>query len=175
MSDDHARLAPAAQLFGELLLVELDAARLAQLSRPDVAEALRELGVQLPSADAIDEVAAEFAECFLQPESHPPPVQSLWADGGYEGDAAVAIRKLADAAGLEADLEVARHAPVDHVGMILLLWCRTREDRADVAERVVADHMAWIVPALTPVAEREGFYSGVARAVIDLVGQLTGS
>ena len=49
-------------------------------------------------------------------------VQSLWTEGSYEGDSAVAVSKLAQAARFDFDRGSAHGAPKDHLGSILLLW-----------------------------------------------------
>ena len=66
--EELAALAGAARAFGELLLFELDAARLGRLQEPELAGALAALGVEVPMVDAttqsgrsaLDALAAEF-------------------------------------------------------------------------------------------------------------------
>lgn len=168
-------MAQVARLFGRLLLRELDAQGWQELSRPELGEALAALGILLPSGQPeveLERLAVEFFEAFIQPESGGPLVQSLWTEGSYEGEAAVALRKLGEAAGLEQDREAARGAAPDHLGCILLLWAKTQETRPDVAARLERDHLAWATRPLGQLARGEGFYAAVARATGSLLAEI---
>lgn len=163
-TSDGAALEAAARLFAELLLCEVDAARLAELRQPEVATALAAVGVDVTGDVDLDELAAEYFETFVNPNKGAPPVASLWTSGEYEADAARALRELAKAAALDFDRDAARGAPVDHLGSILLLWCSARERAPEVADRIARDHLAWVDRALAPVRGRAGFYGAVTSA-----------
>lgn len=171
MSTD-SRLVDVARLFGELLLRELDVATLERLREPATAQAFASLGVELPEPSELDRVAAEYCDAFLQPQHHPPPIESLWIDGSYEGDTTLAVRALSEAAGLELDRDAARGAPPDHAGSLLLLWAATQEMAPPIAERLVADHFEWIERAMLRVTQLGGFYGQVGGAVGELVKEL---
>jgi TorA maturation chaperone TorD len=172
MVEVEGELIESAQLFARLLLHELREADVAQLAQPEVAEALAQVGVDvtlLGSGVELEELAAEFLEAFLAPKQGGPLVQSLWTAGSYEGDSAVTVRALAQAAGVEFDREAARGAAHDHLGCILQLWAVSCTAQPEVARRIERDHLAWALAPLDRLSLGEGFYAGVARGTAALV------
>ena len=167
----HEDLTSAARLFGRLLVRELDPATLEELRAPDIQAALASLGVQLPSADQLPELANRYFDLFLHPEGALPPVQSLWRDGQYDGNHAVGVRKIAEAANLEI-ANGARSAAPDHIGCILLLWAEVDGERPELASLLTAHHMAWAELALQHAVPDEGFYGAIARATVALVREV---
>ena len=165
-------LTAAARLFARLLVRELDGATLTELQRPDVIDALRELGIELPASEELAALAHRYFELFLHPDGSLPPVQSLWRDGQYGGDAAAGVRKIADASGLELAVG-ARGAAPDHLGCILMLWAELVCERPELAELLVTHHLAWAPGALRHAAQQPDFYGAVCRAIIALVRDLT--
>lgn len=163
---------PVARLLGRLLLRELDEAALAELGVPEVRDALRGVGIELPEAGELEELAAQYFALFVQPQDSAPPVQSLWAEGAYEGESARSVRALAEAAGLEFDREAARSAPVDHLGSILWLWAEARTARPEVAARLEQQHFDWAAQPLARAAREGGFYGAVCAATADFMGSL---
>ena len=170
--DVERELLESAELFGRLLLHELREPDLEQLTQPEVAAALFEVGVDVAPLRGqvdLDELAVEFLAAFLAPKQGGPLVQSLWTAGSYEGDSAVALRALAAAAGVEFDRAVARGAAQDHLGCILQLWAVSCEAQPEVARRIERDHLAWSLAPLERLAAGEGFYAGVSRGTAALV------
>lgn len=170
---DTESLAAAASLFGDLLLAELDAARLGVLREPERAAALVALGVEVPTGEGeelLDELAAEFHGAFLRPaDGGAPPVGSLWTEGRYEGQLAARIRELGEAAAAEFGNEAARGAPVDHLGSVLHLWALASSRAPWVADELAGQHLAWAAAPLAQAARRGGFYGQVASACGRLV------
>lgn len=164
-------LTAAARLFGRLLVRELDAATLQELQAPDIQQALASLGVTLPDASQLPELAHQYFGLFLHPEGALPPVQSLWRDGQYDGNHAVGVRKIAAAANLELATG-ARSAAPDHIGCILLLWAEVEGERPELANLLTSHHLAWAELALQHASNDEGFYGAVSRATIALVREL---
>jgi TorA maturation chaperone TorD len=174
-------LAPAARLFGRLLVRELDRDTLAELREPAVREALVACGIDVPAEAELEPLAERYCAWFLHPAGAPPPVQSLWLHGQFDGDAAQAVRAIAAAAGRE-QAPGARGAPPDQAGCILLLWAdlvgddpvgeRAAAAAAALAARLARDHLGWIRQALLPIAEDPGFYGAVARGASALVEEL---
>ncbi|MCA8950791.1 MAG: molecular chaperone TorD family protein, partial [Planctomycetes bacterium] len=161
----------AARLFGRLLLAELDAATLDELRAPAIATALAEIGIELPAPEALDTVAAEYFEHVLHPRGQAPLVQSLWHGGSYEGEAAVAVRRVAAAAGVELG-PGARGAPPDHAGCLLVLWAELRERNAVIANDFATVHLGWL-PAAIARSRATGFYAAVLAAIGGLCADLT--
>ncbi len=166
------QLVPTAQLFARILLREIDVELLQQLEQPDVAAALQEVGIRVPDASELDDLAAQYFETLLHPHTAAPPIASLWTSGEYEGDAARSIRELAKHAGLEFDAEPARGAAPDHLGCILLLWSEASVHAPEVAERIQQEHLAWVPRALAHAGSTDGFYGQVARATVELVERI---
>ncbi|MFK7741513.1 MAG: molecular chaperone [Planctomycetota bacterium] len=163
-------LAATARLFGRLLVRELDAQTLEELQQSDVRNALAEVGIDVPQAEQLDELAHDWLSCFLHPESMTPPVHSLYRHGSYDGDAAAAVRGIASTAGLE-QAAGARNAAPDHIGSILVLWAELTEQRPDLARLLAEQHTEWAEAALQPaIAEPDrAFYASVARATCELL------
>ena len=173
-ASDLESLAGAARLFGDLLLVELDSARLRALQEDAVAEHLDTLGVKVPrgvSGGDLDELAAAYHAAFLRPTAGgAPPIGSLWTEGRYEGDLAARIRELAESAAVEFTPESARGAPVDHLGSILHLWAETQARAPWVADEIAERHLGWADACLErTVSGDHGFYANVASATKRLV------
>ena len=156
-----------ALLLGHLLLFELDEPMRERLLEPELAAALLEVGLDVEPlrGASLDELASEYLETFLQPKSGGPLVQSLWTSGTYEGDAAVSVRKLAEAGGFELDAAAARGAAADHLGCLLLLWARARVEDPRISRRIEEQHLGWALPPLGRIAAGKGFYPGLARAL----------
>lgn len=172
---ERASLRALADLCGRLLLREANAADLELLRRPEVESAFAALGVDVPRGPTevvLERLAHEYFETFLRPESGDPPVASHWRSRQAGGDSAAAARRAAMAAGLE----LARGAPADHLGNLLVLWARADEAAPEVAELLRSEHLAWGIDALQGRAldADAGFYSNLARATIGLLAQLTG-
>ncbi|MCB9915015.1 MAG: molecular chaperone TorD family protein [Planctomycetes bacterium] len=174
--DERQALRSSAELVGLLLLRELDAPLLARLRAEPVASALAEAGVALPApaeeAAWLEERAADYHDRFLGPRSA-PLVQSLWAEGRFEGEPAVRVRALARAAALEYDREAARGAPHDHLGALLLLWAAADERAPAVARVLAAEHLAWADAPLERLARTSGLYAALAALARGLVRELT--
>ena len=164
-------LATAARLFGRLLVKELDAATLTELRAPDIHSALTALGIELPSNQQLSALGNRYFDLFLHPVGSLPPVQSVWRDGQYDGNHAVGIRKIAEAANREIATG-ARSAAPDHLGCILLLWAELQTERPELAELLTTHHFAWAELALRHAALDEGFYGAVSRATVALVREL---
>lgn len=174
MSEDAAidHRAAAARLFGRLLLRELDAETLEELRREDVRAALAELGIDAPDDAELSALSQRFFELFLHPDGALPPVQSLWHNGQYDGDAAASVRRVAEAANLVIT-DGARGAPPDHLGCVLLLWAELREQpRPELASLLAQRHLAWAELALRHALADDGFYGAVCRATLSLVRDL---
>jgi TorA maturation chaperone TorD len=170
---DPAALVPVARLFARLLLEELDSGTLQALREAGSAEALLALGVALPAERELQALASEYCATFLRPAEGLPPIQSLWSEGRYDGEAAASARAFAAAAGREP-ARGARGAPPDHLGCLLALWAELVEEDPQLAARLAQAHLAWAPAALAPLARRSGFYGQLAGATGQLVRLILG-
>ncbi|MEM7204173.1 MAG: molecular chaperone TorD family protein [Planctomycetota bacterium] len=161
-------LIAAARLVARLLLRELDAPTLQELRDPPIAAALAGVGIALPSDDELEALQAEFVDLFLHPARGAPPIASLWVDGQYEGDRAVALRSVATALGFELDPVGAGGAPADHLGCLLLLWCEAAIHDPTGADHFARAHLDWVPRALAAINGDPGFYGSVGRAATAL-------
>ena len=175
------RLRQAARLFGQLLVREPDAGLLEELTAPEVAAALGEVGVELPASTAenVDALAAEFFEAFVNPRDGGPLVQSLAESGHYEADAAQAVRKIAAQLGVDLDADAARGAAPDQLGAELLLWVEIAERAPESARDFAVGHLAWAAPFLrrhvalsSGRAPTTGAYAPICAATADLIDVL---
>lgn len=165
---DSTEFVGSVRLFGRLLIQEIDDATLVALKEPHVREALEAVGVPVAAATDLDELAAEYCATLLRPEHTLPPVESLWCEGRYDGNAAADVRAIAAAAAVEV-APGARGTPPDHIGCILLLWAELAAARPDLATRLAQDHLPWAIESLRILAERGEFYRHVALAAADCI------
>ena len=171
--DETTHWRAVAELFGRLLLQEIDGRTIRWLEENGAREALRDLGLELPAPDdtsALEEVAAEHYRALIRPEDGPPPIQSLVEEGVYEGGAAAGMRAVAAAAGLDFDAAAAR-APVDHLGVQLLLWSELAGRDAAAAAEFARRHLAWAPPHLRRT-EADGFHAHLKHRTADLIQEI---
>lgn len=170
MSETRSLVAVAG-LLGRLLIREVDEDLAAYLLESDARDCLLALGLDVARLQRgnLEELAADYFEAVVNPQDHPPLVQSLCEDGRYESAAAAAVRQIAEAAGLELDRGLARGAPPDHLGVELLLWAELAERSPDARE-FVRRHLLWAREPLQAMAARGGFYGGVAAVVARFIG-----
>ncbi len=163
-----------AQLFGRLLVADLDIATLQALREPALEQALMELGITLPEDAQLENVAADYFALILQPTSGLALVQSLFEEGQYEGEAAASMRAIARDSGYEPTASADR-SPSDHAGNILALWgaCVIEDD--EVARFIEERHLPWLRTALVDASGTQGFYGDVARAVLALLDAIEAS
>ena len=176
--NEKSELRLVARLLGRLLVREIDDSLAKQLSTAAITEAFRELGMNLSTLSAgvseraeLDELAAEYFDVIIHPKDHAPLVQSLFETGRYEADAAASVRKIAAAAGLELDFDLARGAPPDHLGVQLLLWSELAE-RSSAAAEFAERHLAWAIRPLRLTAARGGFYGELASVVAKFIHEV---
>ena len=169
--NDSALLSGVAKLFGRLLVREIDGALAAELSTPEIASALRGMGLEVPgfTRDVLDDLAADYFEFMVKPNDQAPLLQSLFEDGRYQSAVTVSIERIADSAGVELDRELARGAPVDHLGVELLLWAELATRSSSVAHEFAERHLAWSLKPLQAAALTGGFYGRLASTTAQFI------
>lgn len=165
-----------ADLFGRILIREMDQTLLETLQQPEFCTAFAEIGIEFPHTHSIDQLleslSTDYCAHFLVGSEPIPLVQSVWEGGAYDSESVQALRALADEAGLKFEKEHARSAPIDHLGSILMLWSKVAEDWPDAQEYLKKRHLEWAKAPLRQLAQREGFYPQVASATYDLIEQI---
>ena len=165
-----------ARLFAIMLLREIDAPLLAELNT--FSAELEKVGIELPTEDQLEELAAEYFQLFVNPKRSLPLVESLYRTGSYEGADANDVRAIAESAGLEWDSDSARGVPVDHLGSLLMLWAHLVPLDRTVAEQFAIHHLAWAPSVLSQVKEGrsdrnqisgEVFYPRLCAAISTLI------
>lgn len=174
-SEPRVVLRALADLCGRLLLREPNTADLELLHRPEVRDAIEDLGVNVPDGPSdlvLEQLARQYHASFLAPDAAAPPIASTWRASHAGGDSAAAARSAALASGFALDRAP---QPADHIGHLLRLWARTDEAAPEVAELLRADHLAWGIDALQSRAldPDPGFYPSLARATIAVLAELT--
>lgn len=155
-----------AQMFGVLLLREIDEGWFQVLQDPGLRALFERIGIEVPdpATATLDDLAAAFFAEILQPEHGAPLVQSLHEEGEFEGEASRSVRAIADAFGLEHDASEMRGTPVDHLGCEILLWDELADRDPSAAQEFARRHLPWAVPPLRR-ASRTTFYGQLQHAV----------
>ncbi|MEM7230983.1 MAG: molecular chaperone TorD family protein [Planctomycetota bacterium] len=164
--NDTSSLSAVAELFGRLLIREVDEAFLDALDADTLAE-LRALGLDV-RRDELEDLATQYFAVLLHPTEHPPLVQSLCVSGHYESASTASIRDIAERAGVEFENESARGAPVDHLGAELFLWAELSRRSSSAAE-FAQQHLSWARQPLQQIARGEGFYARLSGRVHDFL------
>ncbi len=165
------RLRETAVLFSRLLLHELDSRLILELERIGAKGLLAEMGLDLPLADdsnAINELAVQYFEVFVNPSMVGPPIQSLAEEGKYLGQAAKGIEEIAKAAALSFDPDTVRGAPVDHLGSELFMWSELATRDSIAAQEFAHRHLTWAHAHLKP-QQGSKFYSTLAKLVREFI------
>ena len=158
------------RFLGQLWVRELDAATLSKLNQPGVRAAFEELGGSVP--DNIDEasletLATDYCQLLVGPTDQLTPVQSIWENQQFEGEAAASMKRyfqLLD--GYQPPLSI-----VDHLGVQLdfaaqLVLAAEAEPKArEIVLQYASDHLQWSNDILDRIGEKAetDFYRSLAR------------
>lgn len=126
-----------------------------------------------PSRDAIlESLAADYCQLFVGPRAAALPVQSVWNDGRYHGEAVASMRAYIDQGGYPT-ARLPEGIMLDHLGVQLDVMGHLvqasaerqaeREPIAALPCKFYADHLAWADGMLeTAVGRAEtAFYRGI--------------
>jgi TorA maturation chaperone TorD len=182
---DHGQFSPLADagrrsgvyhLLARLWIQELDTELLEALRNGGLGRAYHAAGGIPPAtpdaSQTLDDLQIDYCRLFIGPQGHHPPVQSIWQEGRFEGNAAVALGRIVD--GLDIDTPCDASLPHDHIGNILALIgsllmavdtrpeCRDA-DLQDLFVELFFEHAAWIpefARSSSPRCDTE-FYRGL--------------
>ena len=177
ISTSHNKtLAPVFKLLGHLWLFEIDAPLIRRLRAPEVRGLLESLGdFTLPddNAESLEELAIDFCQLLVGPKGHLSPIQSVWEQDQFQGDAATSMRRFTELLpGYEAP-----GAILDHVGVQLDYASKLMEQEEvsavaqEILERFFNDHLGWTGPlfkAITAQATTD-LYRGLAKITESLI------
>ena len=171
---ENPNLRAAARVFGLLLLREVDDQLLEEFGSPELLQWFAQQGLPMPAPGdkkAQDALAAEYFEALINPKDATPPVHSLAIGGGYEGDPAAGIRRVAKELGAELSPEASRGAPVDHLGSELMLWSEIAARSPHSAPAFAKEFLSW-APAWchARAGKTTGFYHSLFRMTADFAG-----
>jgi len=164
-------LGAVSTLLGHLLLKECDAELVAEFERRGLRPQMAALDLELPAAgdgEALEDLAAEYFQTFLNPSDGFPLVQSLVEEGYYDGAAWQGLRETAKAAGVDYDVGAASGAPMDHLGSELLLWAELAGRDIEAANEFRSRHLLWALAPLQDIPA-EGFYGALAACVCQFI------
>ena len=170
---DLAERAAVYALLSRLWAAEVDNALLAALESGDLRLAYESAGGRLAVGESLEDLQQDYCRLFIGPQGHMPPVQSVWQEGRFQGDAADSLRQYLDILGItvfEADPR-----PPDHAANILDMFSRVltsvtespelqaEPDLGELMASFFEAHVGWIAD-LAEAAEKRAatsFYQGV--------------
>jgi TorA maturation chaperone TorD len=185
-ADEMAALAGIYGLLARLWLREVDASLLEELCSPPLCERFEQTGGIIPEKDdanAIEELAIDYCQLFIGPTEHLPPLQSVWQNGQFQGDATASMKEWAEAISYESALPVSA-TMLDHLGVQLDVMGRIlsqlpiaheKTDRNispnEIPKTFCRKHLTWPTPLLEVAIERakSKFYRSMIRMTRDFL------
>lgn len=175
-----------AMLLGDIWKQEVDAELLVQLRGESCAAALQQVGADLAELDGqrdhvLELLAIDYCQLLVGPADAHSPVQSVWNENRYHGEAFASCQKFYDLLDDRTDAEISVHqAMADHFGLQLhflgRVLCQMAETSAtdaagDLARTFFQLHVSWIPKLLIRVQDsaESRFYKTMARTTIDFL------
>ncbi len=176
--EDYLQLSSVYALLSRLWVKEVDLELLTALNEPDMRAAYKHMGGYLPQATeaVIEELAVDYCQLLVGPKNHVPPIQSIWEDKKFQGNATVSMGRYFEV----LPTFDPPTAIVDHIGVQLafvaelIIQASAAEEREaydDIATRFYADHFAWTGPFFEQVIQKAEtkFYKGLATISADFL------
>lgn len=152
-------LAGTYQLLARLWHDSVDQGLAEALHEEPVRTAFMSAGGSLPPLDreGLDDLAHDYCQLFIGPKNHLPPVQSVWADGTFQGTASTSMEMYLEVLG-DAAHGFSRETPpaiVDHLGVQLEVMgtiCKAlseelqltrRESLESLGQQFFLGHLCW--------------------------------
>ncbi len=168
---DYMQLSSVYALLSSLWQAEVDLATLQGLNEPDMREAYEAMGGSLPQASeqVIEDLAVDYCQLLIGPKNQISPIQSVWEENKFQGQAAVSMNKYIEALpSFRTNSKVLDHIGVQLGFMAELFVQASASDHPEAFEEIatcfVADHFEWTKPFLQQVEARAqtDFYKGLA-------------
>ena len=157
-----------ASLWGQ----EVDAATLKAMMQPAFSEAWKESGGKLPSqisAELLADLQVDYCQLLIGPKNHVPPVQSIWDQARFQGDATASMKKYIELLdGFQPCVGFVDHVAVQlqYASALMSLSHQSRRKLMQgLATAFARDHLQWSLPFFNRVEQQAqtGFYQSVAR------------
>lgn len=140
-----------------------------------------------PGKQTLDTLHQDFCQLFIGPQGHTPPVQSVWEERRFEGDAAASMREYFRI--LNFDPPFGDALPPDHAANILascghLLSAfaaddntTDRADYADLYSAIYVSHVGWIRELAVAAGNRArtDFYREVLKMTAEFLALEAGA
>ena len=175
---DYLQLSSVYALLSRLWQSEVDMPTLEALNESDMRSAYESMGGKVPEANekSLEELAVDYCQLLIGPQNAISPVQSIWEENKFQGQASVSMKKYLDALPtFHTDEKV-----VDHIGVQLAFMAELfvqastaehPEAYEDIATGFIAEHIAWTEEFFERVEARAetDFYKGLARLSQDFL------
>lgn len=170
MSTQSLQLAAVIRFLGNIWLREIELSTLQDLNRPSIRAAIEALGATVPNqidAKNVEELAVDYCQLLIGPKQHIPPIQSVWQEQRFHGDAIPSMHRYFE---LLPSYHPRQGAMVDHIGVQLdflgsLCEIDGNKPISEAVDRFFADHLKWSLPIFQKI-ERQAtteFYQGMAK------------
>jgi len=177
------------QVYGflaRLWVAEPDELVLSSLQEPSRRELYESLGGHIPEGDPsslVDDLGREYCACFLGPEGHLPPHQSVVEQSHFQGECLSSMNQFIDVIGLpEEDEFISYHSMPDHAGIQLGMMRRICEASESEDQNLLSElkqafyqhHLAWIASYCPIAIERtkSEFYRGLFMVTEDFLNMV---
>jgi TorA maturation chaperone TorD len=175
-------LGMVAMLLGDIWKHELKSELLQRLRSETFADALTQIGVDVSELDGEDETVLEtldidYCKILVGPANAHSPVQSVWAENRYHGDAFASSQKFYELLVDRTESEIAAHQSMaDHFGMQLhflgqSLCAAASDDAVGLARTFFQLHIRWIPNLMQKVetSAETAFYRSLAKTTTDFL------
>ncbi len=153
--------------------------------------AFTELGASIPNkidAATVEELAVDYCQLLIGPKNHIPPVQSIWSEQRFQGNAAASMIRFFELLpeyvppigtldGVAANNGMLDHfgVQIDFLGNLLVSGQVEAADQDNLTSQLVkqyfAEHLQWSLPVIRKIqnqAETE-FYRGMAKITLEVL------
>ena len=158
-------------LLAVLWAKEVDLKTLNLMSQQPFAKAWKQAGGKLPgkaTAEWVESLAVDYCQLLIGPKNHASPVQSIWDQSRYEGDASASMSKYMELIdGFEPCVAIPDHVAVQlqYAGVLMGMADQSKRKLIQgLATAFARDHLAWTADLFERIeAQAEtDFYRGLA-------------
>jgi TorA maturation chaperone TorD len=186
MSTQTFQLSAALTFLSRIWVREIDLATLESLNEPAMLAAFTELGASIPNKideETVEELAVDYCQLLIGPKNHIPPVQSIWSQQRFQGNAAASMIRYFE---LLPDYNppigspdgvAANNGMLDHFGVqidflgSLLISDQVEDVTNQLVQQFFSDHIKWSLPVIRKIQNQAGtdFYHGMAKNTLEML------